>query len=129
MLPNLALWDQGAPPLAARGPVALATVPRPARHTGLPLRSRPGAGRAASPRPAGRRQRRRAPTTEQLGDEHQAVTIADMVDLLKLGTAIDARRRSAPTATGGWSHHAYTLRAAPIGTTIRLQSNKALSRP
>jgi hypothetical protein len=28
----------------------------------------------------------------QLGDEHQAVTIADTVDLLKLGTAIDARR-------------------------------------
>jgi hypothetical protein len=27
------------------------------------------------------------------------VTIADMVDLLKLGTAIEARRRSAPPAT------------------------------
>jgi hypothetical protein len=34
-----------------------------------------------------------------VGDEHEAVTIADMVDLLKLGTAIDARRRSAPPAT------------------------------
>jgi hypothetical protein len=28
------------------------------------------------------------------------VTIADMVDLIELGTAIDARRRSAPPATG-----------------------------
>jgi hypothetical protein len=28
------------------------------------------------------------------------VTIADMVDLIELGTAIDARRRFAPTATG-----------------------------
>jgi len=35
------------------------------------------------------------------------VTIADMVDLIELGTAIDARRRFAPSATGqvstGWS--------------------------
>jgi hypothetical protein len=35
--------------------------PRPARHTGLPLRSRPGAGRTASPRAQPeRRQHRRA---------------------------------------------------------------------
>src|SRR2546423_1367322 len=31
---------------------------------------------------------------------HQAVTIAGVVSLLKLGTAIDARRRSAPPANG-----------------------------
>lgn len=40
LLPNLALWDQGAPPSAARtGPVTLAPAPHPSRHAGLPLRS------------------------------------------------------------------------------------------
>jgi hypothetical protein len=32
------------------------------------------------------------------------VTIAPMVDLIELGTAIDARRRSAPTANGLLPH-------------------------
>jgi hypothetical protein len=71
-LPNLALWDQGAPPSAARGPVALAAVPRPARHTGLPLRSRPGAGRTAAPRPDGGAANDGARDHGAVGDERHA---------------------------------------------------------
>jgi hypothetical protein len=71
---------------------------RPARHTGLPLRSRPGAGRRSAPTPVRHRQRR-ARSERRLGDEYQAVTIAEVVDLIEVGTAIDARRRSAPPAT------------------------------
>ncbi len=59
-LPNLALWDQGAPPPAARSPVTLAAVPgRP----GTPA-CRSAHGRAPGARlrraQVGHRQRQRA---------------------------------------------------------------------
>jgi len=40
-----------------------------------------------------------ARTKSRLGNEHEAVTITEAVTLAELGTAIDARRRSAPPAT------------------------------
>jgi hypothetical protein len=106
-LPNLALWDQGAP--ATRGPVALAAVPcRP----GTPAcRSALGRAPGGAPRPTpGRHRRRRARPESRLGDEHQAVTIADMVSLIELGTAINARRRF---ATGHRMHTPGILHSQP----------------
>jgi hypothetical protein len=56
-LPNLALQDQGAPPLAARVPVAL----RPPGLPGTPAsRSAPGRAPGGAPRPCCCGQRRRA---------------------------------------------------------------------
>jgi hypothetical protein len=83
---------------------------RAVRSRWQPFPGRPGTpacrsalGRAPGARlrraQSGHRQRRRAWDHSAVGDGHQAVTIADMVGLLKLGTAIDARRRSAPPAT------------------------------
>jgi hypothetical protein len=95
------MWLYGiksAPPAAARCQVAL-VAPRTARRTGLPLRSRPDAGRAARRAYSGRYRQRRA-RTRALHDEHQAVTIADVINLDELVPTIDARRRSAPPATG-----------------------------
>lgn len=65
---------------------------RTARRTGLPLRSRPDAGRAAAPRSRDSATDDSAhEPRDQLGDEHQAVTIADAAGLVELVTAIDAR--------------------------------------
>ena len=97
MLPNLALWDQGAPPSAARtGPVTLAPAPHPSRHAGLPLRSarRPCGAAGVYPR-----QRATDGDAQELPVPRRQDDRA-VQDLTEPGTAIDARQRSASSATG-----------------------------
>lgn len=94
------IWLYGikAPLSAARLARRVGIVVGRARHTGLPLRSRPGAGRRSAPKPGGAADN--STTDYASWRRGQAVTIAGVVGLVELVTAIDARRRSAPTATG-----------------------------
>jgi hypothetical protein len=65
--------------------------------------------RPTAPLPAGRRARgtpreheappRTCRNHRATSEHHRAVTIAQVASLVELGTAIDARRRSAPSAT------------------------------
>jgi hypothetical protein len=48
--------------------------------------------------------RRHVRPESRLGDEHQAVTIAEVVDLIELGTAIDAPRHRPPHSSGAVPH-------------------------
>jgi hypothetical protein len=71
------------------GPAHRPTAPLPAGHRAA-LRATTGE----------RRHQQRAGDHQLLGDEREAVTIAELLTLLKLVAAIDARHRSAPPATG-----------------------------
>jgi len=98
-LPNLALWDQGAPPAAARWACHLGTV-----AASIPARQAPASLRLAAGRVA-----------QTIGGSATAGGAQGLQELLsacpgrddrvvghrgELGTAIDARRRFAPSANG-----------------------------